>query len=129
MVLAEWEWRMPRNLLHNEYVCRKNVQGAHSRSKKNQQIHQCEDRIYGTTNMFTVSLSEKNIRTCLVKSETTKSIHVVYIHPYNITRYTLLSEFPCNLHMWMDKCNYREQILEIRATIKNNRNIITILFL
>lgn len=38
-------------------------------------------------------------KTCLVKGETTKTIHVIDIHPHHITRYALFPECFCNLQI------------------------------
>lgn len=34
----------------------------------------------------------------LVESETPETIHIIYIHPHNITWYLFLPECLCNLH-------------------------------
>lgn len=50
--------------------------------------------------------------TCLVKCETAKAIHVVNIHPYNITWYALLSKSSGNLQIY--KAQKPERIYNVK---------------
>jgi hypothetical protein len=58
---------------------------------------QCPGALGKTLKVAEQGQKDHSKRTCLVKCETTKTIHVIDIHPYDITRYTFLSECSGNL--------------------------------